>query len=436
MADRRLELAGTLAILLAGSAVWILRAPDSPAAVRLARWPGFGPVVEALRERGRRALAEPPSQSPAPRARTIRIEIAAPPEPPVDPGREPPGGSAGTPRAERAAPREIDRSVEPAVPLPARAADPGRLGRAAELLGPEARETTLGPYRFLGDFDPPERWAAIAAALDAAYAERTGLAPLGAPAETIVAISDPAAYRGLQRLEPRLAGLDVGGHAIAGLAAVRVELDRPDVTESRLVHELVHLVTRRAVGPALPPWLEEGLAEDLAQTPWDPGAAGFRTGALRGSIRRDGARIEIAGALAGLDLLVETMRRGGMPALAELLAMDWERFVDERGGERYAQSLAWVRFLLDGGDPARAAGFRAYLAAVARGGDVGAGALEAELGETLDALEAPFRAWLERRERELVDAAVRELAGPGETVAPRRPQPSDSSSRQADEPSS
>lgn len=436
MADRRLELAGTLAILLAGSAVWILRAPDSPAAVRLARWPGFGPVVEALRERGRRALAEPPSPAPAPRARTIRIEIAAPPQPPGEPPADPGIAPLDVSRASGPPGGRIDRSIEPVGPLPARPADPVRRARAAELLGAAARESTLGPYFFLGDFDPPERWAAIAAALDAKYAERSGLAPLGAPAETVVAISDPERYRALQRLEPQLAGIDAGGHAIAGLAVVRVELDRPDLTEARLVHELTHLVNRRAIGPALPPWLEEGLAEDLAQTPWDPAVGSFRAGDLRGAVRRQGLRVEIAGALAGLDLLVETLTRGEMPALGELVAMDWDGFVGERGAEHYAQALAWIRFLLGDGEPGLAAGFRSYLGSVARGGEVGAPELERALGTTLAALDEPFRVWLARRHAELVDAALESLAGPGETVGPRRAQPSGSSSRQADDPSS
>ena len=34
---------------------------------------------------------------------------------------------------------------------------------------------------------------------------------------------------------------------------------------------------------------------------------------------------------------------------------------------RYAQALVWIRFLFDGGDPARAGGLREFLAGVARG---------------------------------------------------------------------
>jgi len=436
LADRRLEVAGLAAVLVHGSTVWILRAPDSPLAVRLARVPLLGPAVEALQEQGRRAGSGDPEPRPPPDGRTIRIEIPAPPLPPLV---RVPEGATPSPEAavaNGAGPVPPDRSPEPVGPLPPRAADPDRVARALELAGGGARQTTLGPYRFLGDFDPPPRWSGIAAALDAAFAERTGRSPRGTPAETVVALCDRRAYDELTRLEPRLAGVDAGGHAVAGLAALGVDLEHPDRSEAILVHELVHWVERRALGPALPPWLEEGLAEDLAQAPWDPDRGAFRTDRLRGTVRREGLRIEISGARAGLDLLVAALGRGEMPTLAELVAMDWESFVGgSRGAERYAQALQLVRFLLDGGDARRAAGFRAYLATIAAGGGFDRAALEAAWGEPLDRLEAPYRVWLMRRKLVDVDAAIDALAAPGERIGPRQPPSSGSSSRQAEEPS-
>jgi hypothetical protein len=56
----------------------------------------------------------------------------------------------------------------------------------------------------------------------------------------------------------------------------RIVLDRttlagrsPDITELILTHEIAHVATRRASGPHIPLWVEEGLAEWMARTPGD-----------------------------------------------------------------------------------------------------------------------------------------------------------------------
>jgi hypothetical protein len=353
------------------------------------------------------------------------ITIWLPPEPAARGRVVAPAPAAGlAPPAPPAPGPPIDRGVEPVLPLPARRADPARLARAEALLGTSARATTIGPYGFLGDLDPPPRWALLADALDGAFAARTGLAPLGEPAETAVAVADPSAYRELVRLEPRLAGLDAGGHAAAGMAVVRVDPGAPESTEATLVHELAHFVIRRAIGPALPPWLDEGLAEDLAWTPFMAGEARFRLGALAGSARRAGMRVELAGAWAGLERLAAAHAAGRLPPLARLVELDWEGFVPgDDASLRYAEAHFFVRFLLDGGDPALAAGFRTFLAGVAAGGSAERAALEAALGDDVESLEPAFRAWLAARKATVVDPVVAALALRGERVVPAAPPP-------------
>lgn len=413
--DRALAVAGLVAIALAAGFAWLTRHPDSPWIDRATGWPLVGALAERFREHWRPGAPAPRPVSEPPEVTVLRVWI---PEPGVE---APAAGSPRTTPSTAATARPPDRTPEPARPLLARPAAPELVERAAARLGGAARESTLGPYRFLGDFDPPTRWSAMAAALDAAFLERYGLAPLGEPAETVVAFSDVEAYRTFQREEPSLATVDAGGFATAGLAAVASPDPEADGVEATLIHELGHLVARRALGPALPPWLGEGLAEDLGQTPFDDEPAldgAFRWGALRGRVRREGYRIYLDGPPAAIDLLAA--ERDPIP-LARLVEVGEERFLGAGGPLLYARALVFVRFLLDGGDAELAAGFRAFLAGVARGESAGRDALEAHLGRPLDQLEAGLRLFLARLKVAEVDARVAALAGPGERLSSERP---------------
>lgn len=413
---------GLVLLALAGGFAWLTRHPETPWLDRAAGWPAVGPLAARFRDAWR-----PPPPLPPP----------APPEPPeievitiwMGSGRSSPKRAAPVPAARDRSPATIaapllaasvepeDRRVEPPRPLPARPADPERLARAEAAIGAALYRDRLGPYGYVGDFAPPERWRALADALDAAYAERTGLAPAGAPAETVVALADPERYRALERLEPRLAGLEAGGHAVSGLAVVRADPASPGIAEATLVHELAHLVGRRALGPALPAWLDEGLAEDLAWTPFDEGAARFRWGELGGSLHREGMRVELDGALAGLVHVVDELGAGRLPTVAALVDRDWQAFVSGADAPlRYAEAMLFVRFLLDGGDTGRAAAFRGYLAGIAAGGAADRAALEAALGAPLEALDPAFRVFLAAKKATVVDPAIAALALPGEHV--------------------
>ncbi len=454
MADRRLEWTGLLLVVVAGAGVWLARHPDAPALVAASRWPVVGTFVGRFRvafRPPRRAPEGRPQPAEEPRRIAALPAPPAPPQGPVVVGPEVAGAATAAPSA-AASTAPVDRSPVPPGPLPARAADPARRDRIAALLGAGAHTGGLGPYRYLGDLEPPPRWARIAVALDDAYALRTGLRPLGRPAETVVVVSDPDRYAALRRLEPRLAGIHSGGHAVAGLAVIEADPDSPQLAEATFVHELVHLLDRRAIGPALPPWLDEGLAEDLAWTPFDAQSGSFRWGELRGSARRvaiperragappeppvaaeaatlrwaapggrarrEGAEVELTGALAGTEAVVAAHAAGTLPTLDELVAMDWPDFVSADAPLHYAQSMWFVRFLLDGGDADRARGFRAYLAAVAAGGAVDGEALESSLGRSLAGLEPGFRAFVAIQKATRVDPLVAGLAPSGERVAP------------------
>jgi len=437
---RRLLVRSALLLALAAAAgvAWLTGHPGSPWIDRAAGWPGIGPLAVRFRDAYRPRPSPPP---PPPAAEGAEIEVVTIwlPERSAPLALPPRGAAAapgGTVRPAESAPGEppLGRAAEPPRPLPGRSADPERLRAAETRLGASLQRTAAGPYGLLVDarLAPPlERWGALAGALDAAYAERTGQAPIGEPAETVVLFADEAAYRDFQGLETRIAGIPTGGHASAGLAALW-SLDRtPDEIESTLVHELVHFVSRRALGPALPPWLDEGLAEDLAQTPFDAAHARFEPGGFRVDVTRTGERIAIRGGLAALDLAARALDGPARLPVADLLRLDWEGFVGAAAPVRYAQALVWIRFLLDGGDAGRAARFREFLAGVARGEPADGARLLDLLGEDPAELEAALAAWV-RRERALRFVA----AGlPPPPAAQPAAGASGSSSRQAAPPS-
>ena len=430
---------GAVVLLLGGLAglAWLTGHPDAQVVERATRWPGIGGWAQRFRD-----LYRPPPPPPPPLEAEREVEIvtiwmparALPPAAGAPARGARPVERAAAPGAAPGAAPPLGRAVEPPRPLPARGADPERLRAAETLFGAPPLHTAVGPYAMVVEsgIEPPlARWSALAGALDATFAERTGCAPLGEPAESVVLFGAESSYRALQGFETRLAGLATGGHASAGLAALWSAGRSPDEVESTLVHELVHFVSRRALGPALPPWLDEGLAEDLAQTPFDSARSRFALGAWRADVERSAGRVEIRGALAALDLAARALDAEPPLAVGDLLRLDWEGFVGSAAPVRYAQALAWVRFLLDGGDPARAARFREFLDGVARGESAAGTRLLDLLGGDTPELEASFAAWL-RAERGLRYA----VAGlpPGPTVqAPAVP--NGSSRRQAAPPS-
>ncbi len=314
------------------------------------------------------------------------------------------GGESGQPL--------LGSAPEPTHPVPARLPEPGRLARARTLLGatnpaksdPKAKKGTaidksgarLGPYALVTDVSSPDRIAfldRVAGQIEAAYRERYGRTPIGAPAETVLLFANEGAYRVYQDAEGALAGAEASGHSGYGLVAIW-DGGRPtrEIAET-LVHEFVHLLNRRAIGPQLPPWLDEGIADDLAHSRLgDEGT--LDPASLGGTSFRAGARIQYFGARAALRQLVEAQGEGTAPTLPELLAMPWETFVGAEADLHYAQASFFVRYLLSGEAGALAPGFRAFLTAIAEGGEPSAAALERALGKSWLELETGFRAWV------------------------------------------
>lgn len=273
--------------------------------------------------------------------------------------------------------------VPPAPPSrgePAEPPDAALLARARELLGADAREESCGPYALHTDVTAPDLLAAcgrLAARLDDLYEERYGVRPLGAPAEAIVLFAEIGSYR---ELSPEV-GVPLGyaGYTLAtrGLAVFYAG-DPPYRTFlPTLTHELTHLVSRRALGVNLPPWLSEGLSDGIGDTAT---AAGF--GPVEG----------IAGSEAQARRLREAYASDRAGSLRRLVALQRSEFDRGTVSFDYEQSALFVRFLLS--EPDLAPAFRAFLRDLSRGEIHPPERLASVLGVEWMELERRFEAWV------------------------------------------
>jgi hypothetical protein len=256
-------------------------------------------------------------------------------------------------------------------------AEAAHLARGRALLGERRRAWSAGPFCVESDVRSSrlrEAVTRVAVAFEAAYRERTGLLvpPSGDPESTVLLFERESTYSSFARPH----STSRAGHSTATVAALWLEA-RPEPDLGVLVHELTHLVNRRALGPVLPPWLEEGLAEELSWCRRDG-----RGNLLLGTTRREAER-------------VRRMPRGAAPAAGAVLDFrkaDFESSATQ--STAYAMSGLLVRFLFE---PERRERFRYFLASVAAGEPASETTLLACLGADLDGLQAAFAAWLDRR---------------------------------------
>ena len=241
---------------------------------------------------------------------------------------------------------------------------------------------------------------AVAAALPGDWSTRFGL-PV-TPRGTLLLFAREADFRAW------LAGQGGGDRAVEGFArhgfaALAVEGKKSDEVSALMVHELSHLLARAATGRQLPPWLEEGLAEELAISRRDAGGHSV-PGSLRArAVVRSTSGLPLPGratyerTISGPVAALLALVRGPRPPLAELLAMPGAAFNARSGRpERYAASAFFLRFLLDDDNGSLRQPFQGFLAAIAAGGPADAATLEAALGLPLPALQERFDGWLRR----------------------------------------
>lgn len=301
----------------------------------------------------------------------------------------------------------LGRAPEPVRPIESLAPDPERLDLALDLLGTDRSSGRLGPYVLYTDVIDPhvlQRLSAVAVQIEAVYRRRFGVQPVGEPAEAVVLFTHRDDYRMFQQAWTNLAGLPAAGHAGAGMVAFFVEGRQFNEMVSTLVHELVHLLNRRSLGPALPPWLEEGLAQELTWAEIDPTGrvqpgtwGGDRVEWMERLEQRSGVVVGdvVTGGLAiyrTLPRFVETLERGVARPLDELVDLSWEEFVRTRRELHYLQAGLLVRFLLE--DRELRPRFRRFLADTAEGQPLTPGRLAKTLEMSWEELETRFSDWV------------------------------------------
>lgn len=280
--------------------------------------------------------------------------------------------------------------------------DAARLERAAALLRPAGREGKLGPWRLFTDVaDGPllEKLGRVAARLPEGYRARFGLDAEPVEGEALVLFSREDAYRAFAADRKDLGTAATRGHAGGGLAAALAG-EAPEETRPVVVHELAHLLTQQAFARPAPPWIEEGLSEDLAWCRADAdGRLLFGTLEVVASVRSAGDRIVriTAGPRATVDGFRVNARSGRVPALSALLSPGKRLFSNpETRRDAYTEAGLFVRFLLCQG-PARAERFRVFLRAAALGAPAGLDDLAAALGTETRDLEKQFGRFLQER---------------------------------------
>ena len=294
-------------------------------------------------------------------------------------------------------------------PLSGRAADPELLDLARDMMSGVVQEGLIGPYSVLHDLESKnlfERFERSVERVEGAYRARFGVTPGDQPRETILIFRSRQDYERFSAARFQLSGVETMGHAGSGLMALHSEESDPRLIEMTLLHEVTHQLNRRALGPALPPWLEEGLCEELSEGGWAVDHKLSFEDWVR-SFRLDfGTRYRLTGPFASLDAVATASLSSELPTGLELVAFDWRSFVEDRGALNYAASGWLLRYLLDGEEGRYREGFRSYLASVAAGEPPSGTRLVNDLGLDWVELDAGFRSYVFARARALGAPAV------------------------------
>ena len=303
-----------------------------------------------------------------------------------------------------------------------------RLADARTSMRGLGRAARIGPWTALTDAPAKdlEPLARVATHLAEGFTERYGL-KVEPPGEQAIALfTHLKDYRAFlesggypNAMQTRVGAVDVSArsHVEGGIVASSLR-DGPKLARIHLVHELTHLLQRRALPGPLPRWLSEGMAEDLAWCRVDE-TGRLQLGSIQGLFfMKGGVQIDVdsQGPSAALDDYVYSLHASGEgPSVRVLLETDDAHLGPVQGGflrgvsrQAATASALLVRFLLDGerdlaapypssGEAKcgpRADRFRGFLASVSAGGPSGADAFYAAMRTDAHSLQRIFDAWV------------------------------------------
>ncbi len=257
----------------------------------------------------------------------------------------------------------------------------------------------LGPYQLFSLVDEPalvDYLGHVAAEHGRVYAERYGLEVHPELTGSVVLFAGRQEFFEFQRArghdftESRVDGYF---HSPDTVLMYRGFFSRQQLAAT-LIHELTHLVSWQALRrwgqiDTMPPWLDEGMAEDLSLSRVDR-----KQRLVAAPLGPTNLHYERRLGVIVFELERKIATLGTAPSLPQLLAMDREAFLASDSQLNYLMSAMWVRYLLSDGDSQLAEGFRAYLKSVAAGGKTEPEELRSRLGLTWPQLTGGFRGWL------------------------------------------
>jgi hypothetical protein len=293
---------------------------------------------------------------------------------------------------------EVLRHPDPVLPLPATPPTSETISLARQSMDDGGVERSCGPYALYSDSQNSailNLCQQIAQEVEEVYRLRFGVEPVGPPAEAILLFRRVSSYREFRDLHELPIETDTAHASAADGYLALYEGDRTVAeTLGTLVHELAHLISRRSLGPGLPPWLSEGVADDLAESRIDE-TGSLHPGKLSDGSRIEGRRITRWGGVATALELQGLSKAGNLPTLEVLMEMDRDRFY-ETGSMRlhYALSSFWVRYLVSGFDAGLQKGFLEFLQDVADGEPITKSHFLHSVDTDWHGLEAGFRTWL------------------------------------------
>ena len=209
--------------------------------------------------------------------------------------------------------------------------------------------------------------------------------------------------------------VNTSGHASGGVAALWAGERREDLVLALLVHEVAHLLNTAVFPSELPPWLEEGIAEDLGYSHVDARSR-LRPSRIRGidqtserNERGPGGTVvtrrthRTAGPRVALRPVVERWRTEQGPDLMALTSTSWPAFLyDTNRSQRYLEFGFLIRFLLSGDE---AQPVRSELAELAKAKTYGE--VETSLARLHDLAGAESKSFSKRFARWADSVAVR-----------------------------
>ena len=266
---------------------------------------------------------------------------------------------------------EVLNQPDPVLPLPATPPNRQTISLARELMEDGGVQRNCGPYSIYSDAQDKgivDLCPRVAQEVEEAYRRRYGVEPVSPPAEAILLFRQAVAYREFREMMEVSFGINAAHASPAKGYMALYEGDRSmSAILGTLVHELTHLLNRRALGPGLPPWLSEGVADDLAESKMDADGS-LHPGRLGGASQIEGQRITRWGGVAAAIELQSLLKDDDLPTLAQLFDMGQDQFYDPQTIRlHYALSSFWIRYLLSGFNDDFQQGFRAFLQDLAKG---------------------------------------------------------------------